>query len=288
LLAIHVFTPHAWPFERPGAGTYWDLSRKIPSSHHATVPIPRNLGDLRALLTNQTKATGYLVMMAVGLGSFTVALCCARLARERRLAAAAVAVGATLCFYTIYAFVLLALETHRLPFPLFQDYLVGWMELESRSGRDGSRIAYAGTNLPYYLMGSGLKNDVRYININRHANWLLHDYFRDARARGMPPWNDPRPLWDRLEQDYEAWLENLRAERIGILVVARAKPEDGKLNINDIQMFTIERQWAETHPESFTPLYGARERDPEFRFYRVHPHGKKSAHSATDPRVGAH
>ena len=46
LLAIHVFTPPAWPLERPGGGTYWDLSRKIPSAQKATVPLPTELGPL--------------------------------------------------------------------------------------------------------------------------------------------------------------------------------------------------------------------------------------------------
>ena len=196
--------------------------------------------------------------------------------------------GLTLCFVTGSAYLTRADEEWKLPFPPFLDYLAGWIQLESRSGREGSRIAYAGTNLPYYLMCRGLRNVVRYVNINRHATWLLHDYHRAALARGVPTWDDPRPLWDRLEQDYDAWLENLRGERIQILVVARAKPEDGPGNIADSQRFTIERQWAENHPESFTPLYGVRERDPEFRFFRVHPVPKKSVPSSTDLHGGAH
>jgi hypothetical protein len=91
-----------------------------------------------------------------------------------------------------------------------------------------------------------------------------------------------------VEKDYDAWLENLRAERIQILVVARAKPEDGPGNIADRQWFTIERFWAETHPESFTPLYGVFERDPEFRFYRVHPRPKNIGVSSTDFPRRAH
>jgi hypothetical protein len=35
------------------------------------------------------------------------------------------------------------------------------------------------------------------------------------------------------------------------------------------ETWPIERQWAERHPDQFTPLYGQEPPDPLFRIYRV-------------------
>lgn len=53
-------------------------------------------------------------------------------------------------------------------------------------------------------------------------------------------------------------------------MVTRAEPSDGQFNIADRAGFPIERVWADAHPESFTAVYGAFERDPYMRIYRVH------------------
>ncbi len=157
-------------------------------------------------------------------------------------------------------------------FPPFRDFHAGWVQLDLRAGPEGVRIAYAGTDIPYYLLGTGLRNEVRYVNVNSHRDWLLHDYHREARRRGQPNWPYPRPGWDRMERDYDAWLANLRAEGIQMLVVTRVDPAEGPHNVADRQGFPIERQWAETHPETFEPLYGVHHPvDPRFKIYRVRP-----------------
>ena len=97
----------------------------------------------------------------------------------------------------------------------------------------------------------------------------MHDYHRQAKMRGEPTWPNPWPAWDRLHPDYNAWLANLRAEGIELLVVASmGRPRDSLLDA-DPERFPIERRWAEGHPETFEPLYGVAERDPNFRIYRV-------------------
>jgi hypothetical protein len=312
LLAVHVLTPQPWPFERQDGGSYWSLSREIPVSRYVPVNFPRTLDQIRTALTDPGAAFGVLFSIAIGVAAMSIAWSWARLANRvaegpsrahdgsfhasswarpvvRRLARPwPLALGITCGVLASHAALIFSQQPSGRAFPPFRDYYVGWNELDLRTGRGGAKIAYAGTDIPYYLMGSGLKNDVRYVNINRRQGWLLHDYHKAARDRGLPTWDDPRPLWDRIERDYDAWLENLRDEGIQILVVARAKPENGPLNIADRQWFTIERVWAESHPESFTPLYGVAERDPEFRFYRVHPVFKNSGRSATDLHRRAH
>jgi hypothetical protein len=158
-------------------------------------------------------------------------------------------------------------------FPAFPDYLGGWFDLDRRTRAAGVRIAYAGTNIPYYLMGNDFRNEVRYVNVDAHRDWLLHDYHRAAVREGLPDtWPDTRPGWDRLRPDYNAWLANLRADGIQLLVVARVNPQEGPHNVADSQGFPIERVWADAHPEVFVPLYS----DPLFKTYGVRKLEKKS------------
>jgi hypothetical protein len=114
-----------------------------------------------------------------------------------------------------------------------------------------------------------LRNEVRYINVNGHRDWLMHDYHREAMTGGLGHWPNSRPGWDRFRTDYSAWIENLDAEGIQLLVVTRVNPAEGAHNVADSEGFPIERRWADAHPERFVRLYGQDERDPWFRLYRV-------------------
>ena len=114
---------------------------------------------------------------------------------------------------------------------------------------------------------------MRYVNVDGHRDWLMHDYHRDAMARGEPTWPNSRPGWDRAQPDFQAWLANLQAEGIQLLVVTRVNPAEGPHNVADADRFPIERGWAESHPEFFEPLYGVNERDPFFRLYRLRRSG---------------
>ncbi len=61
-----------------------------------------------------------------------------------------------------------------------------WDRLDRLAGSRSARIAYAGTNLVYYLMGRWQRHDVVYVNIDAHRGWRLHDYHREAIARRRP------------------------------------------------------------------------------------------------------
>jgi hypothetical protein len=158
-------------------------------------------------------------------------------------------------------------------YPPFADFYFGWQRLEAVSSPKGSRVAYAGTNIPYYLFGKGLRNQVRYVNVDGHREWLLHDYHRRAVSQGAGNWANPRPGWDRSEPDYTDWLANLDAEEIQLLVVTRVNPAEGSHNVADREEFPIERLWADAHPERFELLYGRRD-DPRFRLYRLRRPGR--------------
>jgi hypothetical protein len=292
LLAVHLLTPQSWPFVPPDRRVPWNLTGFIAAVPQAPIRIPLSQADLRLWTSNSAGMKPLMMTIILAACSAGAAWTWAAFIRRPTLGRRVGALAAGLATVAVGVGLHAMAGSDRFIYPHFTEYVRGWMELELRSPPEGARIAYAGTNLPYYLMGAGLRNDVRYINIDAHSDWLLHDYhLAEVRARGDAVWPTPRPGWDRdrIRRDYWAWLANLRAARIQLLVVARANPADGQFNVEDAEGFTIEKVWAESHPEVFQPIYGVAERDPQFRIYRVRPESRvESAARATDPAAGRH
>lgn len=269
-VALHILTPQGWPFvtdPRQGDSAIpWDQSRIIPNAVSGLIqpPLPPlSLGDFRRAPTAPLWAWGALLLCGAG-------FIAAAWAWDRRRAVAgglalASVVGLGACMWSRGGDARLAW------YPIFPDYARGWIEWERISGADPVRVAYAGTNIPYYLSGSGMRHTPIYVNVDEHRDWRMHDYQRAlAREEGAwPLWPNPRPGWDRLHPDYAAWLGNLRAEGVAFLVVTRANPGEGAHNPYDELGFPIERSWAESHPEAFESVYGVAEGERELRIYRV-------------------
>lgn len=276
LLAAHLVTPQGWPLSWDRSPP-WDLSTKIPNAVPSLIRLPTRHDLGGALGGDAASALAVGVPVLAGSSAFVAALAWARAGsgRGRAWVRWSAAAAATLALLTVSALPVYPWgeDDRRRFFPRFPDYYRGWMALDRASGPGGTRVAYAGTNIPYYLMGAGLRNDVRYVNVDAHRDWLLHDYHRAAVLGGHDPptWDFPRPGWDRIHPDYEAWLANLRAEDVRLLVVTRADPDNGPHNVADREGFPIERRWADGHPDVFEPLYGAADGDRLFRLYRVKP-----------------
>ena len=260
LLAVHLLTPQPWPFSN--GDPPWDLTSMIPNQIPALIPV---MGPWAVVMST----------LMIGVTAFCAAWTWLRLDGGR--AAPAIATAATIAYLALAGFFFFPwdADARQRFFPRFPDYYRGWLAFDARCGPNGARVAYAGTDLPYYLMGTGLRNEVRYVNVDRHKDWLLHDYHREAMLSGKDPrtWHHPRPGWDRVHPDYVSWLANLRAEGIQLLVVTRANPEEGPHNVADRMGFPVEHGWAESHPESFEPLYGGADGDGIFRLYRLKPSG---------------
>ncbi len=273
LLALHLLTSQGWPMTALGARPPWDLSPYIPSDPPSPVAFLRCIDGLRGRSEFMgPRVATFLLLVGAGCIASAWLLGRARGGSIRRWAVAWSAVALTA---TGQAEVMLSKPSEPIEFrfPLFADYLQGWAAFDVTVGRSPGRVAYAGTNLPYYLMGPDFRNEVRYVNLDDHPDWLLHDYHRDAPNRGLPPtWPSPRPGWDRFRVDYDAWLRNLDRERIRFLVVTRADPQEGRHNPFDKEGFPLERMWADTHPDRFTRLYA----DELFRLYGVRPPRKNS------------
>jgi hypothetical protein len=271
LLALHLLTPQTWPVTPLGASVPWGWSRQMRSAPQGILALfdaPARESDSGALMGGRFYQAALLTL---GIASLATALAWSRAIRHRGAGRWTLAGISTAVLVGLPAFAIWEAVGPRVAFPSFPPYLRGWIHLDAFAGPAGARIAYAGTNRAYYLMGRGLRNDVMYVNIDAHRDWLLHDYHRAAIARGEPNWPDPRPGWDRLHPDYDAWLANLIAARVDFLFITRADPIDGRFNIADRENFPIERVWADAHPESFRLLYGAADGDPNVRIYRFTP-----------------
>ncbi len=292
LLAMHLLTPQGWPFALADGALPWDLTPLIPNAMSDPVLLFARIG--RAFQPDGLKRSplGLELLIGIVLCALFLVWGWSRLSvrsRRRGFRLTMIAVSSVLFVVLGYVDVWRDQIDPRLGFyPAFPDFLAGWLQLESRSGTAGSRVAYAGTNIPYYLLASGLRNEVRYVNIDRHREWLMHDYHRQAMAHGQGTWPNSRPGWDRMEPDFQAWLDNLEAEGIQLLVVTRVNPEEGPHNVADSDYFPIERQWADSHPERFERLYGERENDPWFRLYRLRrARSVQPAHMAGPGQDGA-
>lgn len=275
LLAVHLLTPQSWPFS--AGEPPWDWSPLVPNAVGGLIALTAS--DLPLLLALLRIA----LLCGLGLAAFLAAWTWARAAAgpsPRRLAWATAATGALLAGGAA-AYYPWGADDRQQFFPPYPDYVRGWLTLDLRAGPGGARVAYAGTNLPYYLMGVGLRNEVRYVNVDAHPGWLLHDYHRAARAgrAQAATWPRPRPGWDRVHPNYDAWLANLRAEDVRFLVVTRVNPEEGRHNVADGDGFPVERQWADAHPEAFVPVYGSPRDDPLFRLYRLFSPGDRAFHA---------
>ena len=263
LLAVHLFAPAGWPWEEaPSVSGWWhgvEVGGFLPPPFGPVLPV--RVSDPPRLAID----------LATGLGAFALALLWVYAAIRPNLPRLLGASVATVGWIAIPAAWVGANTPRGLEkFPPFLDYYAAWQALDRLSPTRGVRVAYSGTNLPYYLMLNDFRNEVRYVNVDRHRDWAPHDYHRTAPSRGEPAvWENPRPGWGRLQPDREAWLANLDALGVEFLVVARANPNEGPFNVADGAGFPIERVWAESLPSRFVPVYGVSPPDPWMKIFRV-------------------
>jgi len=140
----------------------------------------------------------------------------------------------------------------------------GWDWIDAHNSH--ARIAYSGNNVPYRLLGSHFDNDVFYVNIDDHLQWVYHDYERAERLRpGYTPPQRPNPPTFRLHGSYEAWAANLAALRVDYLFLTQLSPLMEDDYQRDESGFPIEAGWAAAHPQRFTLVF----ENPEVRIYSV-------------------
>ncbi|MBI4436615.1 MAG: hypothetical protein HY590_04305 [Candidatus Omnitrophica bacterium] len=122
-----------------------------------------------------------------------------------------------------------------------------WKWVNEHTSLTGSKVAYAGSCLPFPLYGTGLKNDVSYVTVNGippNLHLCDGDYRRGAR--------------------YETWERMLLEGKIDLLIVydmvyRRNLPPFNPRRVGveeyPIGVFPLEDEWARNHPERLKPVF---------------------------------
>src|SRR5262249_441968 len=186
LLALHLMTPPTWPLLEPGTSPRWGLASSQLTLSNAVIRVPLSLSDLGRELSSPAGLLTQLVVLVEGLAAVGVAAAWGRAVQRPSRGRAALAALATAALFAVPLGIGSAPPASS-PCP-GSPYRRAWQYLDLATGPRGARVAYAGTNMPYYLMGRDLRNDVVYVNIDAHRGWLLHDYHREAIAQGQPNW----------------------------------------------------------------------------------------------------
>jgi hypothetical protein len=114
--------------------------------------------------------------------------------------------------------------------------------LEQLAGPDGARVAYAGSNQPYFFFGSRFQNDLRIVPRSRA---LDAEYYNWKSRLANPYVTGPYRRWRRN-------LELLRIELVVIIKTPWANPE---------------RRWVTQWKEDFQRVY----EDADTEIWRVLP-----------------
>ncbi len=117
-----------------------------------------------------------------------------------------------------------------------RDIGIAWQWLNSYTGK-GKRVAYTGHSEFYPLFGSGIKNDVYYISVNKGLPFA--HYYADGLYRK--------------EKSFADWKDNLIKKRIDLLFVGQ--PHELNNESDNLKMFPVEDQWAAEHPNDFQLLF---------------------------------
>ena len=185
LLAMHLLSPESWPFAGSDGSIPWDLSVQVPNDIGAPIPLFPRLAHAWRPDRNEGSYLSLAALFGILVTSTLMSWAwCRNVFRPGRDGwRLAIALAATVVFLVLgYQDVWLDGRPDRVvSYPPFADFFTGWQRMEMASGPTGSRVAYAGTNIPYYLFGKNLRNRVRYVNINDRRDWLLHDYYREAQ-----------------------------------------------------------------------------------------------------------
>ncbi|MBM3244886.1 MAG: hypothetical protein FJZ15_03740, partial [Candidatus Omnitrophica bacterium] len=130
------------------------------------------------------------------------------------------------------------------------DAAVAWEWLNDNTS--GNNIAYIGRPVPFPLYGSGFKNNVYYVSVNKVEPAYLHSF-----PSGRYSWSyDFLSLHNNLEAEgnyrgqaeYQLWLSNLLSRQTDFLFIYSLHQIDGV-------RFPVEDSWAAMHPGQFSLVF---------------------------------
>lgn len=128
--------------------------------------------------------------------------------------------------------------------PRWRTFGDAWTWVDAHA--DGRTLAYAGHNVPYFLMGPGLRNRLLYVQASGEPGWGYHDFARLPTARSLGRPNVTDFAANRLMMDGRTWLRRLAAERVDYVVVSRLYRGPTISHRHDRDAFPLEREWLDT------------------------------------------
>ncbi len=130
----------------------------------------------------------------------------------------------------------------------------GWYFIE-KVFKNPINIAFSGNNMPYALFGTNFKNNVYYINVNKHPKWTYFDYVEYWKNKKNIPNEILRLIPTRREMNYSAWISNLKRENIDVLFVTIIHQQQIGIEWIESNGFPIEDFWARKNPNLFKRIY---------------------------------
>jgi len=116
----------------------------------------------------------------------------------------------------------------------------------------GDNIAYAGRPVPFPLYGSGFKNRVYYVSVNKAEPSKLHYYPGSRYVWGYDGESVHRTFAEEMNYRgrpaYDTWLGNLLKRKTGYLFIYSLH------QIKAIE-FPLEDEWANSHPDIFDLVF---------------------------------
>lgn len=110
-------------------------------------------------------------------------------------------------------------------------------------------IAYAGNNVPYFLLASGFENRVCYVPARHPLEGRYHDFAGLPETQILGPPHLAGAACDRFLMDPAVWMENLRTLGVRWVLVTSLFPSLLPTHRHDAEGFSIEREWLDALSE---------------------------------------
>ncbi|MEM7584977.1 MAG: hypothetical protein AAF560_16405 [Acidobacteriota bacterium] len=210
------------------------------------------LGSLTTLARDDVALPSWLLTGWLMTGCLALALAAALALRRTPRPALWVIAG----LVVLTGLALPASQAARPAFFAYADYR-GWADGYlpfNAAAAEPARIAYAGANVPYALMGGDRRHRVVYLNTQGATDDGFYEHWRrDPRSY---PYHKPGLY--RGQDDVDLWLQRLAEQRIDTLVIFALHPAERRYLRSTPEGFPIERQWAQLRPDRFQRIAASR------------------------------
>ena len=132
-----------------------------------------------------------------------------------------------------------------------KDLTASWAWVYKQTLRNPKNIAYAGSSAIFPLYGKKFKNNVYYISVNEKEpylpNFSIYRHSYGSFQKWLAIMRQDGCI--REKANFNTWCKNLYKKDIDLLFITCT---------DDFKVFSIEDEWAKTHPDVFKPVLANR------------------------------